>query len=86
MHGYRAGLSADELNNIDIYKQARSATVNISSTVYRRGWFSELIPSRETGSGFVIDKADATLGSVSATRYWAPCFAILIAALYWVIS
>jgi S1-C subfamily serine protease len=50
-----AGLSSDELNNIDIYKQARSATVNISSTVYRRGWFSELIPSRETGSGFVID-------------------------------
>ena len=50
-----AGLSSDELSNIDIYKQARSATVNISSTVYRRGWFSELIPSRETGSGFVID-------------------------------
>jgi len=50
-----AGLSSDELNNIDIYKQARSATVNISSTVYRRGWFAELIPSRETGSGFVID-------------------------------
>jgi S1-C subfamily serine protease len=50
-----AGLSPDELNNIDIYKQARAATVNISSTVYRRGWFYELIPSRETGSGFVID-------------------------------
>ncbi len=50
-----AGLSSDELNNIDIYKQARAATVNISSTVYRRGWFYELIPSRETGSGFVID-------------------------------
>lgn len=50
-----AGLGPDELNNIDIYKQARAATVNISSTVYRRGWFSELIPSRETGSGFVID-------------------------------
>ncbi|MBL8236601.1 MAG: trypsin-like peptidase domain-containing protein [Bryobacterales bacterium] len=50
-----AGLSSDELNNIDIYKQARSATVNISSTVYRRGWFQEMIPSRETGSGFVID-------------------------------
>jgi S1-C subfamily serine protease len=50
-----SGLNADELNNIDIYKQARAATVNISSTVYRRGWFAELIPSRETGSGFVID-------------------------------
>lgn len=50
-----AGLSSDEVNNIDIYKQARAATVNISSTVYRRGWFYELIPSKETGSGFVID-------------------------------
>ncbi|HEU0120800.1 MAG TPA: trypsin-like peptidase domain-containing protein [Bryobacteraceae bacterium] len=50
-----AGLSPDELNNIEIYKAARAATVNISSTVYRRGWFAELIPSRETGSGFVID-------------------------------
>ncbi|MFN0103404.1 MAG: S1C family serine protease [Bryobacteraceae bacterium] len=50
-----AGLSSDEINNIDIYKQARAATVNISSTVYRRGWFYEMIPSRETGSGFVID-------------------------------
>lgn len=50
-----AGLSADELNNIEIYKNARAATVNISSTVYRRGFFYELIPSRETGSGFVID-------------------------------
>ncbi|MBM3783877.1 MAG: trypsin-like serine protease [Acidobacteria bacterium] len=50
-----AGLSADEVNNIDIYKQARNATVNIASTVYRRGWFSEIIPSKETGSGFVID-------------------------------
>jgi S1-C subfamily serine protease len=50
-----AGLSADEVNNIDIYKSARGATVNISSTVYRRGWFYEVIPSRETGSGFVID-------------------------------
>jgi len=50
-----AGLSSDELNNIDIYKQARAATVNISSTVYRRGWFQELIPSRETGSGFIIN-------------------------------
>jgi len=31
-----AGLSSDELNNIDIYKKARLATVHITSTVYRR--------------------------------------------------
>ena len=49
-----AGLSADELNNIDIYKKARLATVNITSTVYRRGWF-EIYPSSDQGSGFLID-------------------------------
>jgi S1-C subfamily serine protease len=53
-HG--AGLSADELNNIDIYKRARHATVHITSTVYRRGWFSEIIPSRDIGSGFLLDQ------------------------------
>src|SRR5690349_8808496 len=50
-----AGLSSDELNNIDIYKRARLATVNITSTVYRRNWFMEVIPSRDIGSGFVLD-------------------------------
>lgn len=50
-----AGLSADELNNIDIYKKARLATVHITSTVYRRGWFMEVIPSRDIGSGFILD-------------------------------
>jgi S1-C subfamily serine protease len=50
-----AGLSADELNNIEIYKKARLATVHITSTVYRRGWFMEVIPSRDIGSGFVLD-------------------------------
>jgi S1-C subfamily serine protease len=50
-----AGLSADELNNIDIYKHARLATVNITSTVYRRNWFFEIYPSNNTGSGFLID-------------------------------
>ena len=50
-----AGLSSDELNNIDIYKKARLATVHITSTVYRRGWFMEVIPSRDIGSGFILD-------------------------------
>jgi S1-C subfamily serine protease len=51
-----AGLSADELNNIDIYKRAHEATVNITSTVYRQGWFLQIYPSQESGSGFIIDK------------------------------
>jgi S1-C subfamily serine protease len=51
-----AGLSTDELNNIDIYKRARLATVNITSTVYRRNFFMEVIPSRDIGSGFILDE------------------------------
>jgi S1-C subfamily serine protease len=51
-----AGLSSDELNNIDIYKRAHEATVNITSTVYRQNWFLQIYPSQESGSGFIIDK------------------------------
>jgi S1-C subfamily serine protease len=53
---HSAGLSTDELNNIDIYKAAHDGTVNITSTVYQRGWFLEIYPSRESGSGFLINK------------------------------
>jgi S1-C subfamily serine protease len=49
-----AGLSSDELNNIDIYKSAHLATVNITSTVYRRSIFLEIYPSKDQGSGFLI--------------------------------
>jgi S1-C subfamily serine protease len=49
-----AGLSSDELNNIDIYKTAHLATVNITSTVYRRSIFLEIYPSKDQGSGFLI--------------------------------
>ena len=49
-----AGLSSDEVNNIDIYKTAHLATVNITSTVYRRGWFMQIVPDTGTGSGFLI--------------------------------
>jgi S1-C subfamily serine protease len=51
-----AGLSADELNNIEIYKRAHNATVNITSTVYRQGWFMEIYPTRNAGSGFIVDE------------------------------
>ena len=50
-----AGLGPDENNNIDIYKAAHVATVNITSTVYRRNFFLEIYPSRDTGSGFIIN-------------------------------
>jgi S1-C subfamily serine protease len=51
---YGAGLSTDEQNNIDIYKLARNATVNITSIVYRENWFFQLYPEKGTGSGFII--------------------------------
>jgi S1-C subfamily serine protease len=50
-----AGYSVDEQNNIDIYKTARQATVNITSVVYREGWFFQLYPEKGTGSGFIIN-------------------------------
>jgi putative serine protease PepD len=50
-----AGLSPDEQNNIDIYKSAHLATVNITSTVYQQTFFFEVYPSKDTGSGFLID-------------------------------
>lgn len=56
-----AGLSVDENNNIEVYKQAHEATVNITSTVYRQNWFLEIYPSKESGSGFFIDKSGRIL-------------------------
>ena len=46
--------SSDEQNNIDIYRNSRDATVNITSIVYREGWFFQLVPERGIGSGFII--------------------------------
>jgi S1-C subfamily serine protease len=51
-----ATLSPDELNNIDIYKSAHLATVNVTSTVYRRTIFLEVYPSKDQGSGFLISE------------------------------
>jgi len=50
-----ATFGADEQNNIDIYKTANSATVNISSIVYRRDWFQQVYPERGQGSGFLVN-------------------------------
>jgi S1-C subfamily serine protease len=50
-----AGLSADELNNIDIYKRARLATVYITSTTVQRDFLLQPYTSQNLGSGFVIN-------------------------------
>lgn len=56
-----AGLTADELNNIEVYRVAREATVYITSTVYRRTIFWEQYPVRDLGSGFLIDDSGRIL-------------------------
>jgi S1-C subfamily serine protease len=45
----------DEQNNIDVYRSARDATVNITSVVYRETWFSEIYPEQGAGSGFIVN-------------------------------
>ena len=50
------GLTVEEQSNIDIYTRANQATVNITSTVLKRGWFLELQPNAASGSGFLIDE------------------------------
>jgi S1-C subfamily serine protease len=52
-HG--AGLGVDELNNIEIYRMANQATVNITSTVLQQDWFRGVYQAQAAGSGFVID-------------------------------
>ena len=49
-----AGFLPNELNNIDVYKTAHLATVNITSIVYHQDWFFQIYPGKDTGSGFII--------------------------------
>src|SRR5215472_704146 len=53
--------SNDEQNNIDIYRSSRDATVNITSIVYREGWFFQMVPERGIGSGFIIKESGEIL-------------------------
>src|SRR5258708_39497142 len=53
-HG--ATFGADEQNNIDIYKNNRLATVNITSIVYQRDFFFQVFPQKGIGSGFIINE------------------------------
>lgn len=54
VHG--AGLGADELNNIEIYKDASKATVYITSTTVQRDFFYQPYQSQALGSGFLINE------------------------------
>src|SRR5215469_13517905 len=48
--------TGDESNNIDVYKGSHDATVNITSVVYRQGWFMDVYPEKGAGSGFIINQ------------------------------
>ncbi len=50
-----SGLTAEEENNIGIYKTARLATVYITSTTVRRDFFYGPVASESLGSGFLIN-------------------------------
>jgi S1-C subfamily serine protease len=51
---HSAGLGADELNNIDIYKNSKDSVVYITSTVYQRTFFF-VQQGQALGSGFIIN-------------------------------
>src|SRR6267378_2630540 len=50
-----AGLGSDERNNIDIYREASPAVVNITTKMQSYDFFMNVIPSEGAGSGFLID-------------------------------
>ncbi len=58
---HTAGLTSDEVNNIEVYRMARESTAYITSTVYRRSIFLDVYPVRDLGSGFIIDSSGRIL-------------------------
>src|SRR5271163_4127956 len=52
---HSAGLGSDELNNIEIYKASSDSVAYVTSTVYRRTIFFDVVPQRDLGSGFLIN-------------------------------
>ena len=48
-------LTEDEQNNIDIYRKASQAVVNITTVVLERDFFMGIVPREGSGSGFIID-------------------------------
>jgi len=53
---HSAGLGSDELNNIDVYKNAKDSVVYVTSTVYQTSFFFEQVPVKEMGSGFLVNE------------------------------
>lgn len=49
-------LSAEEKNNVDVYKKVLPAVVNVTSRLVAYDFFYGAVPEQGQGSGFVIDK------------------------------
>ncbi len=54
--GAQAALSADEQNNVDIYKKSSAAVVNITTVSLREDFFFQAYPEKGVGSGAIIRK------------------------------
>ncbi len=67
-----AGFSTDEQNNIDVYRMAKAAVVNITSIVYRENWFRQVYPEQGQGSGFLIDEEGRILTNKHVVSGRAP--------------
>jgi S1-C subfamily serine protease len=51
---HSAGLGADEMNNVDVYKASRDSVVSVTSTVLQRNFFF-VEQGKAMGSGFLIN-------------------------------
>ncbi|MBZ5584923.1 MAG: trypsin-like peptidase domain-containing protein [Acidobacteriia bacterium] len=63
-----ANFTPDEQNNIEIYKTARDATVNITSKAYQQDWFWRIVPVEGAGSGFIIRQSGEILTNYHVVR------------------
>ena len=72
-------LTREEVSNIDIYNRASPATVNITSTVLKRGWFFEMYPVEESGSGFLVDAEGRILTNHHVIKGDAPQLEVTLA-------
>ena len=52
----RPSTTAEETNNISVYKKALPSVVNITSSTQTLNFFYGLVPSQGQGSGFILDK------------------------------